>query len=157
MVKHVWSVICSKSSIDKTTNNVSLFEVLEQIQFKVQGPNVMEAKKKAAESHIVAPFSFEIVSLWYRESVTDGKDVDVKLIVSDPKGTPLQEHSHRFSFGEDKKRVRVDLKINGFPVTRSGIYHMMMFRRVAGEAEFDEPIEIPLQVDVNFEEGNPQV
>src|SRR6266496_2777341 len=58
MIEHAWSVLCSKSTIDAETNNISLIEVLEQISIATGPP--------AAGTEGLIPLRVELVTLWMR-------------------------------------------------------------------------------------------
>jgi hypothetical protein len=38
MIQHVWSVLCSRSLIDRETNNITLFEAIEQVKIGQRPP-----------------------------------------------------------------------------------------------------------------------
>src|SRR3989338_5214550 len=59
MINHLWSIACSRTSVDRESNNISLFEVLEQLT--LSGGPIQPGKKG------VVPILFEIVSLWTKE------------------------------------------------------------------------------------------
>ncbi len=150
MIRHIWSVLCSKSSIDKDTNNVSLFEVLEQVSFNVKGPYAEKAKKIARNEHIVAPFNFEVVTLLDRESPRGEPEVALKAGIVDPAGKTLGNFDHLVRFVEGKRRMRVVMKIIGMPVNKSGVYRVMIMLKEQGGGDYKIVAEIPLEVTIGF-------
>jgi hypothetical protein len=56
MIEHVFSVLCSGTSIDTETNAVTLFKVLEQVKVFTE-----------TLDSIRIPIHYEIVSLWTRQ------------------------------------------------------------------------------------------
>ncbi len=82
MIRHVWSVLCTKSSIDSDTNNISLFEILEQIQ-------VSQFPEPAGDAITVVPMPVELVSLWTREPVGEPQQGECRLTMYSPRGKSL--------------------------------------------------------------------
>lgn len=71
MIDHVWSILCGKSTTDRETNNLSLFEVIEQIN--VLGPLPEPAAKMAL------PMPFELVSLWCRANPGEPEESTARI------------------------------------------------------------------------------
>ena len=57
MIRHVWSVLCEKSIIDRDTNNISL-DVLERVAMTLQG---------SREDRVLVPTPIRLVSLWQHD------------------------------------------------------------------------------------------
>lgn len=55
MIKHIFSVICNRTSIDKETNSLSIFNVIEQI-------TILSEPDKTVR----IPLYFEVISQWAR-------------------------------------------------------------------------------------------
>lgn len=150
MLKHVWSVICGKSSIDKETNNVSLFDVLEQLSFAASGQDIEQVKETARKDHVVVPFNFEVTSLWERSDVGVDLTVETEITVVDPNNKRLQSFSNTLTFPVGKRRMRVANRISGMPVTESGIYHVVVALKEKEGENYKPYAEIPLEIAVTF-------
>jgi hypothetical protein len=68
MIEHVWSVVCSKSIIDGESNNISLLEVIEQVNVPAPPHVNLEVPPPADPSEAKAAIAipFELVTLWTR-------------------------------------------------------------------------------------------
>lgn len=55
---HLWTVVCSSTSVDRVTNNVSLFNVLESIQ--ITTPSQLDFPANV-------PFQATVVTTWTRD------------------------------------------------------------------------------------------
>jgi|GEM_PF-4752138 len=58
MARHMWTIMCSKSSIDRQTNNLSLFDIIEKIDVAVV----------AQVDQIIVPIPFHLVTMWVRSA-----------------------------------------------------------------------------------------
>jgi len=133
MIEHAWTVVCSKSSVDNQSNNISLFEILEQINLAGSVP-----------SDAVLPMSFDIVSLWYR--IADGLDqASGRVLLVDPANVerPLGEFTVDLN---TNPRMRTIHRVNGLPINGRGTYFFRIELRRGDEWNIEA--SIPLQVDV---------
>lgn len=140
MIKHVWSVLCSQSVTDQQTNNVSLFNVIEQIE-------VTLAKDVPEGLLPIAQMPLELVSLWERvagDGATGGAAV---VDVMDATGKRIGGREMSFDLN-DHRRCRTRLTLNGVPISGSGRYVIRVVHRSAGEAD-QVVAEIPLDVTVH--------
>ena len=46
-IKHLWSLICTSSSVDKTSNNISLFNIIEQLNTTITKDDMVKIGQKA--------------------------------------------------------------------------------------------------------------
>ena len=150
MVRHVWSVLCAKSSIDKETNNVSLFEVLEQLTVNVGKEDVAKAKEAAVTEGFGVPVDFEIVTLLDREVIKGKLGSALTAEIIDPSGKQLRSFSHAFEFTEGKRRMRVQIRAKGFPVTASGMYRLVIRLTEGAEKKGRVVADIPLEVIIAY-------
>lgn len=134
MIAHVWTVLCRKMSIDRETNNVSLFDVLEQIQ-------IYEWTGQPAA--VVGPF--ELASLWYRPDVPSRGEARVTL--RSPSGHLLHEATQEIDLRE-YRRVRVRYLIPGISLEGSGIYNFIVEGRQQNSENWFPAASIPLEVTV---------
>jgi hypothetical protein len=76
-VKLAWAVLCKSASVDSTTNNISLFEVLEEVEvavlagqeFTLGAPNELAAGFDRRGGPAVVAIPMELVTLWRREEI----------------------------------------------------------------------------------------
>lgn len=151
--RHIWSILCQSSSVDRETNRLSLLNILEEISIK---------KDKASEGKFFLPLEFEIVS--FLERLDDNRKGDIiqeaEMGITDPSGGVLLKRPFELLFRKGFKRLRNRLKMNGLIITTAGIY--TFFIRVRGHkgGAFQVIAEIPLAVKISelespVKEGRP--
>jgi len=74
-LQHRWSILCRESSIDSQTNNISLFNILEQVGIDAE---VFAEKKGGA-----IPMNLELVTLWEKQVEEEGVDAEVEVELQD--------------------------------------------------------------------------
>jgi len=139
MPNHVWSVLCQSTSVDQQTNNLSIFQVMEQVQIAGGVPEL-----PAGERFALISMPAVLVSLWERTEDDPerasgrikfrGVDGD-ELVVSPP-----------FPLALESSRLRTTWTLQGVPFAGAGRYQIDV------ELEDDEGwttvASIPLQIDV---------
>lgn len=73
MIRHVWSVLCRNSSIDRDANSLSLFDVLEE----------MTSLEPITEPR-TAPIQFQMVTLWARTNPTEPTRARTRVFALNP-------------------------------------------------------------------------
>lgn len=133
MINHAWSVLCSKSAIDRETNTLNLFDVIEQITGKdVNLPST-------------APLPLELVSLWTRADLNRGARGQARLIVLEPNTNQREPKELSIDLTEFH-RLRTRLRMGGFRITERGQYIFRVDLRVEGQDEWREVARVPLEV-----------
>src|SRR5258708_30269464 len=79
-MRHVWYILCAKASIDRETNNISLFEVLESVQMQIAGPFVFPGQ---------VPLEATFVTLWARDNPAQGTREQTQVRILAPDSSPL--------------------------------------------------------------------
>jgi len=115
MAEHAWSVLCTKSVVDKQSNNISLFDVIEQIRVKPPESSVYEEG-----SVVLVPFNFALVSLWIRSDPSKPEKFRARINLK----TPVAEI---VGFEEEidltkHRRARSISNFQDFPVSGPGQY-----------------------------------
>jgi hypothetical protein len=139
MVKHVWSILCAKSSIDRTTNNISLFEVIEQLQIQAPPERLREAG--------FAAFPLEFISLWCREVADTPARGTGRVVILDPAGNELNSTTFDLDVTTHQRR-RVISKLGGMPVRGNGQYLVRVQQQVDDET-WTTVAEVPLDITVS--------
>ena len=119
-IRIVWGVLCSLSSIDKDRNNISLFNVIDQVN--VPKKDLLKAHKQNKKGLII-PIQHEIVFLCRRlvspALCNELVSIDVHVSLIDVNGTILVELlvPVQFSAGQRNMTCRVsrkDIKVSDF-------------------------------------------
>lgn len=146
-VECVWALICSLSVIDRDTNNISLFNVVEQMGVAAGFFQSEEFKKNG---FAVLQMEWELVLMLRRLIPTDidpsAVTVDVKLSMIDPQGKAIQEVLTPVTFPANARRYRFVFKMKGLPIGLPGDYVYRVELRQPGESEFSTVREIPFDV-----------
>lgn len=131
---HVWSVLCLRASIDRETNNVSLFDVVEQIQ--VLG--------RAGTPGVVGPF--ELVSLW-RRTLSLPERGQVRVSIRGPSGHLYVQQVQDIDLREFQ-RMRARFRITAIPIEGSGTYQISVeLQQTDGEA-WGKVANIPVEIEL---------
>lgn len=126
----IWTVLCSGSAIDRDSNNVSLFNVLEQVTVSPE-----------AEGAVV-PIDYEIVMLWQRDEPDRGEEFEASLYLVTPKGEELEASPFSVDLSE-VERSRIRLQSSLFPVRGEGRYWFVIRRQ--GEDVAQVPLTLRYQ------------
>lgn len=119
MLKHIWTVLCSRSIIDAETNNISLVDVIEQVELK-KAPK--DSGKGSIEEKLVLPLTFTLVNFWVKEK--DAKEFKgfLEIEFSDPRDKVLSTIGYVFDVPVANRRMRTRTIVAGLTVNESGIY-----------------------------------
>jgi hypothetical protein len=133
MIKHIWSILCERISIDQETNLVSYLTCVEEIT----------ANKLPA----VHPL-FAMGSIWHTDC--PGEDMlKIRLVCISPDGT-RRDLIETKEFKLDKERHRTNLILNGISFDQAGKY---MFRLESkSEKGWKTETEIPIKISVKAKE-----
>lgn len=143
-IKHVWSVLCTNSSVDSSTNNISLFNVIEQIQLEGLDQAKLEELKNEVKS---VGFNLELVTYW--KSFKKGElEIDQYVEFIDPEGKVLNKLDVPFKTKKDEKGLRNILKIQGINFTLTGEYKYRIYAKERNETKYELVNEIPLDIKV---------
>lgn len=141
-IRHVWSILCGQSSIDQETNNLFLYNILEQLEITPkQGEEKLNLSGKK-----VAGISLEFITLWQKNK--EGETFDGEQLTEwvDPKGEVLNSSINPFKIPKALHRARFRFKANGIPFTVPGEYKFRASVRERGQSEFIYGGEIPLSI-----------
>lgn len=137
-MRHVWSVLCTKSTIDRETNNISLFEVVERIE--IHAP-------RGISRPFGFPFHGDLVTLWAREDQLQPERGQMRASLMSPAGDTLADFNAEVDL-ESGNRSRNIAHLEGLKVAGSGWHELVIrHRRSSGDA-WHEVARIPLEVEV---------
>jgi hypothetical protein len=137
MIDHVWSVVCSRASTDRETNNLNLFDVIEQVN--VLGPLPDPGAK------VALPIPFEIVSLWSRRQPAEAEESRGRVKLLAPNGTEVFAQEFPVSLMENP-RMRTQMRSVGFPMSGTGRYTFTVEIQRAG-GDWESVARIPVQLE----------
>lgn len=149
MLKHVWSILCSKSIIDKDTNNISIIDAFEQLSVNAKIPP--EHKNNPV---INIPINFELTTLWVKEEREQTVKADIEIDVFNPKGEKAKSFTNKLEVPNNLKRIRSRLKIIGFGLTTSGVYTFKVKLKEEKQDKYKIVAELPLEVNIKLNIGD---
>lgn len=147
MIDHVWTVICEDSVVDHESNNVSLFNVIEQVTFGIPEEN-------KDEDEIALPYSFQIVILWSRSDYEEPESGTGRVQLLDPEGESLRTLDVDIDLTE-ARRTRNFLHVFGFPLRTAGKYTIQVDKQVDDEWVTVDNIFLEVHKEYTTEEEGP--
>ena len=149
-MKHVWSILCTKSIIDNTTNNISLFDIVEKLVITLKP----QEKQVARSKPITLPVSFEIVSLLTKKQQKQSEKAELIIELLNPKKKKIIEHNKKIEIPKNFNRIRVRGKINALTVEENGTYLFVI--KLKEEKQIVKKVaEIPLEISTIVETKEP--
>lgn len=146
MIKHIWSVLCQKSSVDQQTNNVSLFDVFEALELDVTPAQNIKAPSNPKFN---IPVQYQIVTLLSKEKADSNEThYNIRITLVNPEGEKQTIVDQKLPFSASKRRMRSINQIQGLPVNKSGDYHFIVELK-QGE-KFQQVADLPLEVKLNI-------
>jgi hypothetical protein len=134
MARHVWTVLCAGSTIDRNTNVVSLFNVVEQITL----PDLPE------EWPVKLPINFQVVSLWARSDFEQSEQPEARLVIEAQNQAPEELEPYEINLANGFVRFRHFSNFAGFSISGLGnIWFVVQQKR--GE-QWEEVARVPLQI-----------
>jgi hypothetical protein len=147
-MKNIWTVLCQKSIIDKTTNNVSLIEAIDQLNVSI-ADEAMKSAKREGKDFVFINANLELVTLWYDEKISRARDFDYKVNIVSSDKKEIGSLSGMINFPKETKRIRSQLLLEGLPISKSDIYSFEMFYKERGSEEFIKAGVLPIDIFVN--------
>lgn len=138
MIRHVWSVLCTKSSIDTETNNVSLFEVIEQLELQFPGTSAPPRG---------VPLELELLTLWARQDPATPVTGEMRIRLLSPQGKELAAFTAGVDLGS-APRNRHRARLNGLVLDGSGWYEWEVSSRADPSKGWDVQVLIPLDISL---------
>lgn len=151
-IKHVWSVLCRRVVIDNHSNNLSLFDVFEQISLTVKKTGATDGGPNQSPDKLISvPFDYTLVSLWTKANSDKPAKANVKLELLDPNNKQLNEETFKIEIVDGSKRLRNTIQIQNLVLTKSGIYNFRVSVKNADDEKYTAVANLPLEVNMQTE------
>lgn len=135
MIDHVWTVFCTDAVIDRDSNNVSIYNAIEQIT--IRG----EPQPKG-----VLNIPFTIISLWVRSDFDVPGQAQARLTLYSPsRKKKLLEKEYDIDLIESE-RLRTRWYLQGLPIAEPGRHTFQLQLRIKGEDKWRKVASIPLKI-----------
>ena len=143
-MKHVWSIICERSSIDSESNLLSLFNCVEEMKL------VVDKTKMPKKDRLIIPISFQVISFWSIENSNKENSTEIKGELIDPKKLVLNEFKNTLKTKKGIKRFRNRTNFQSMPITENGRYYFKVSQKKNNK--FEVVAELPLDIDLSYKE-----
>ncbi len=134
MIDHVWTVVCASSVIDQDSNQVSIQNVIDQI-------NIADEPKPEA----VVAMPFEVVTLWARSDFNEPSRGCARLSLLSPTAEVFKTVESKVDLSKFE-RLRDRRRFPGFRVKEPGRYTFRLELQNEGEDTWREVASIPIKV-----------
>lgn len=135
MASHIWTILCRKASIDNRSNNISLFEVVDQL-------NVVGAQ---SEERVEIPAQFELATQWRRSDSDEPERATGRMNLRLPDGQQVQGSEFDIDLSESLRHRNV-ISIGSLPVHGPGEYWFEIDVRAADSDDWESVYQLPLQI-----------
>lgn len=140
MIRHIWTVLVQKSSIDQDTNGLTLGEVFESLEVD------FASETKHLAQPALLPINFEVVSMLVRNNTGKSEAGQVQVRILDPSNKQLGQTQQPIEFPVGSKRLRARMKAGGFPFTRIGDYLFEIRLKAEVDEDFQLVASIPIEI-----------
>lgn len=141
-MKHIWSLLCQKSSIDVESNQLSLFNCLEEISISLEST-------EALKNNLVIPIEFQLVSYWSREQADEEINLEAEGELVDANGKIINSFKNSFLIKTGILRFRSRTNIQGLSITGPGQYYVR-FYHLDNNKKREMVAELPIDVKINY-------
>lgn len=142
MAKHRWSVLCRRGIVDKYTNLLSVFEVVDELTTEGDPPEV------PLPPHVGVTVESQLVSMWDRSEREKPEAFWQTVILTGPDGQ--SEGSGVKIEGKllDHPRVRLLLTIKAIRFYGAGTYNFNIYYSKTGKVKGKLVSQVPLEIKV---------
>jgi hypothetical protein len=133
MIQHVFSVLCMRAVIDRESNNLSLFEVIERLT------------APAGNNEGLLNIQVDLVSVWSRSNLVEACRGRARMRIQSPDGTALGD---AVIYDVDLTafvRARNTIRFGALPFKGTG-YHFFIIEKETEEDNWQEVGKLPLEL-----------
>lgn len=157
---HVWSVLCSSSVIDQSSNNLTLFNTLERVTITIPKSEAEKIKKQISTQGakgFLFPIPFELVNLFHKTEAQKAAAFDVRIRLLAPSGEEIQLVTERkIAIEKDKRNFRLRSQFTNFPVSSEGEYTFLVEMRDVDSSNYVEVASVPLEIFIKENTVSPK-
>lgn len=113
MAKHVWTVLCKRAVVDTNEHNVSMFDVIEDVQ--------IESAKAIPDAWIAVPLAATLVTMIVRSDLAMEEKCDVRITMRSS-NSDSQENSWTVTIDlKEHSKARHIMRLKSLPIWGGGI------------------------------------
>lgn len=148
-MKVIWVVLCQSSAVDRETNVVSLFNVVEEIHLPAQ-PLALPPEQQLPAGTLLTPI-FQLVALWMRSAPDVPEQGRGRIQVLLPDGSLGMSQEFEVDLTQ-YLRLRFRSNLPGLPVGGEGVYRFLIDGKAA-DSEWTQMFELPLLVVLQHQDS----
>jgi hypothetical protein len=156
MAEHIWTVLCNKTLLDRTSNVLSMMDVAESVAVVGLEQLIKEALdsgKKWATINTV----MQAVSWWFRSDMGE-KVLQARFVLLGPDKESHLAHPIIAEWGEDKIFSRIFLDFSQLPVSMPGLHWLIVEQQKTSKGKkpkWDVMTRLPLYISEFKVDGLP--
>lgn len=148
-LRHAWSILCTSSTLDQETNNLSLNNLIEQLNVNIGKEDAKKKSEDGSQGYMI-PVQLEVITRVIKRDPQMNLAFEIKIDLLDPSNKVLASHSPgTIGLKNGVKNMRIRSRLPGFPVTAPGTYTLSVQLKEAGESEYTEVDRLPLDVSLD--------
>jgi len=146
-MRHIWTVLCQESSINKENNLLTLRDCVEKLVFTIDKDKAPKGKD------LTIPINLQLISLWIKEDKNKIDILDIKTELLDPDTNFLGSSYQKIDVDKDVFRLRNITNIESFKIAKNkkgGRYIIKTMQKKKNNKNFEIVSEIPIDIEVIF-------
>jgi len=146
-IEYLSSILCTGSSVDQTTNNLTVFNIIEKISVAKNQLKIPVEPGNNKEKKII-PIAFELITFWKKVANKEGVSAQIKITLNDPEGKMMQDKMQIIAMKPEHERLRGRMQINGIRVSKSGEYKYIIHKKEEHSKEFSLVGKVPFTIKI---------
>ncbi len=146
-----WALMCKNASVDRQSNTVSLFSVIEEFTIN-KTPLGNSIAKRPASFHNKTQIKGEFTLVVQLERNQDVKvasfEPNMEVRIVDPTDEVLATNVLPLNFEEGKHRLRAIVSFDSIVVKDPGVYNFVVSVRSSSKEAFAGEIKVPVEVRI---------
>ena len=141
MIDHIWTVVCSQVIIDSEAHNLSLINVIEQLNIKglpVPGRSI--------------PIHLELASFWVREDAMLPCNGNARFSFIAPSGKVMAQIEPQIVDLTKVERLRSRMILEALPLEENGRHLFIVELKTDDDKEWHQVSKVPLMIIFNPQE-----
>lgn len=120
-------IISKDASVDANDQMVSINKIIDNLAFGFRKEEFDKAVASSQGKPLAFPIAYSVASSWRsNRKVTKNFPFRLNVKLIDPDGVTLNENSQEAVMAEGNNIVRFNINIQGFPVTKPGVYKYIL-------------------------------
>jgi hypothetical protein len=147
MATHIFSVLCKAAVIDRFSNGLTLFEVIEGITVETSDRKELDEAAATGKPLSAPGFRAVFVSLWRRDVDDVPEEAEIRVLVRAPRGNEFKTPEQTVDL-VSANGSRQLMHLEQFPLLGSGTYtfEVQLNRQDTWESVGSYPVQVTISV-----------